>query len=133
MNIDGIVTQLETVTGLSGKVVVGLPPQTDSLSSGPKVWITDIAETASPSGRINQPSIQKVDCRIGIVTSGADLTEILPLRDGIRTTLIDYQPETQASGDPLSYRAGRMEFLDAGYVVWRDEFSYTYYVDLLNT
>lgn len=129
MNIAGLVTRLQTVTGLSGKVVVGLPPQTDSLSTGPKVWITDISETASPSTRINQPSIQRIECRIGVVTTGADLTAILPLRDSIRATLIDYTPET--SGDPIGYRAGRMEFLDAGITVWRDEFAYSYYVDLL--
>jgi len=35
MNIDGIVTQLETVEGLNGKVVVGLPPETASLANGP--------------------------------------------------------------------------------------------------
>lgn len=129
MNIGGIVTQLETVTGLSGKVVVGLPPQTDSLSTGAKCWITDISETAGPSLRVNTPSIQKVDCRIGVVLTGADLPSILPMRDSIRTTLIDYQPES--SGDPITYRAGRMEFLDAGIAAWRDEFSFTYYVDLL--
>jgi hypothetical protein len=129
MNISGIVTQLETVTGLNNKVVVGLPPETASLATGAKCWITDISETAGPSLRVNTPSIQKVECRIGLVTTGNDLTDILPLRDSIRATLIDYQPELK--GDPITYRAGRMEFLDAGITVWRDEFAFSYYVDLL--
>jgi hypothetical protein len=53
----------------------------------------------------------------------------LPLRDAIRSALIDYLPES--NGDPITYRAGRMEFLDAGYTVWRDEYAYSFYFDRL--
>lgn len=129
MNLFGIVTRLESIYDLTGKVEVGLPPQTDSLSLGPRCWISDISETASPSGRVNTPSIQRVVCTVGIIITGSGITDILNLRDSVRLALIDFQPD--APGDPMIYKSGRMEFLDAGIVVWRDEFSFTYYVDLL--
>jgi hypothetical protein len=67
--------------------------------------------------------------RLGLVIGAADLSEVLPLRDAIRSALIDYLPES--NGDPITYRAGRMEFLDAGYTVWRDEYAYSFYFDRL--
>lgn len=129
MNLFGIVTRLESIYDLTGKVEVGLPPQTDSLSLGPRCWISDISETAAPSGRVNTPSIQRVTCTVGIIITGSGITEILNLRDSVRLALIDFQPDSP--GDPMSYKSGRMEFLDAGITVWRDEFSFTYNVDLL--
>lgn len=131
MNIGGIVAQLETVTGLDGKVVVGLPPQTDSLSSGPTVWITDLAESAGPNTRVNAPALQKIEVRLGLVMGTATLDALLPLRDAVRDAIIDFQPES--TGDRITYRAGRMEFLDAGYTVWRDEYAYSFYFDHLET
>jgi hypothetical protein len=129
MNIDGIVTQLETVEGLSGKVVVGLPPETASLANGPTVWITDLAETAGANQRINAPALQRIEVRLGLVMGTATLDDLLPLRDAVRDAIIDYLPES--NGDPITYRAGRMEFLDAGYTVWRDEYAYSFYFDHL--
>ncbi|MFM2005878.1 MAG: hypothetical protein RLZZ09_1533 [Pseudomonadota bacterium] len=129
MNISGIVTQLETVEGLNGKVVVGLPPETASLSNGPAVWITDLAETAGANPRVNKPAIQRIEVRLGLVMGTATLDDLLPLRDAVRDAIIDYQPES--NGDPITYRAGRMEFLDAGYTVWRDEYAYSFYFDHL--
>lgn len=131
MNIDGIVAQLETVSGLSGKVVVGLPPQTDSLASGPSVWITDLAESAGPNTRVNAPALQKIEVRLGLVMGTATLDDLLPLRDAVRDAIIDFQPES--NGDRITYRAGRMEFLDAGYTVWRDEYAYSFFFDHLET
>ena len=127
MNIDAIVTQLETVTGLNGKVAVGQPAQTDSLSSGPTCWITDISESAGPNTRVNAPALQRIDARLGIVLAGADLDSVLATRDAVRSALIDFQPD--APGDPITYRAGRMEFLDPGIVLWRDEYSFAFYYD----
>ena len=129
MNIDGIVTQLETVTGLSGKVAVGQPATTDSLGNGPTCWITDISESAGPNTRVNAPALQRIDARLGITLAGADLDAVLTMRDAVRSALIDYQPD--APGDPITYRAGRMEFLDPGIVLWRDEYAWTQYLDLL--
>ena len=129
MNIDGIVTQLETVTGLSGKVAVGQPATTDSLGNGPTCWITDISESAGPNTRVNAPALQRIDARLGITLAGADLDAVLTMRDAVRSALIDYQPD--APGDPITYRAGRMEFLDPGIVLWRDEYTWTQFLDLL--
>lgn len=129
MNISSIVTQLEGVTGLSGKVVVGQPAQTDSLSSGPACWITDLMESAAPSGRINQPSIQRIESRLGLVLGNVSLDTIISLRDAVRVALIDFQPD--APGDPIQFRSGRLEFSDAGFTLWRDEYAFAYYVDLL--
>jgi hypothetical protein len=129
MNIDGIVTQLETVEGLNGKVVVGQPATTDSLGNGPTCWITDISESAGPNTRVNAPALQRIDARLGITLAGADLDAVLTMRDAVRAALIDYQPD--APGDPITYRAGRMEFLDPGIVLWRDEYTWTKFLDLL--
>lgn len=129
MNISGIVTQLETVSGLNGKVVVGQPAQTDSISSGPACWISDLTETAAPSGRISQPSIQRVECRLGLLLGNVSLDTIVSLRDAVRLAMIDFQPI--APGDPIQFRAGRLEFSDAGFTLWRDEYAYAYYIDML--
>ncbi len=129
MNIDGIVTQLETVEGLDGKVAVGQPATTDSLGNGPTCWITDISESAGPNTRVNAPALQRIDARLGITLAGADLDAVLAMRDAVRSALIDYQPD--APGDPITYRAGRMEFLDPGIVLWRDDYTWTQYLDLL--
>ena len=129
MNIDGIVTQLQTVEGLSGKVAVGQPATTDSLGNGPTCWITDISESAGPNTRVNAPALQRIDARLGITLAGADLDAVLSMRDAVRSALIDYQPD--APGDPITYRAGRMEFLDPGIVLWRDEYTWTQFLDLL--
>lgn len=127
MNIDGIVTQLETVEGLSGKVAVGQPATTDSLGNGPTCWITDISESAGPNTRVNAPALQRIDARLGITLAGADLDAVLTMRDAVRSVLIDYQPD--APGDPITYRAGRMEFLDPGIVLWRDDYAFAFYYD----
>ena len=129
MNIDAIVTQLETVTGLTGKVAVGQPAQTESLSTGPTCWITDISESAGPNTRVNAPALQRIDTRLGIVLAGVDLDSVLTRRDAVRSALIDFQPD--APGDPITYRAGRMEFLDPGIVLWRDEYEFAFYFDAL--
>ena len=129
MNIDGIVTQLETVEGLSGKVAVGQPATTDSLGNGPTCWITDISESAGPNTRINAPALQLIDARLGITLAGADINDVLAMRDAVRLALIDFEPSVP--GDPITYRAGRLEFLDPGIVLWRDEYTWTQYLDLL--
>ena len=129
MNIDGIVTQLETVAGLSGKVAVGQPATTDSLGNGPTCWITDLSESAGPNTRVNAPALQLVDARLGITLAGADINAVLAMRDAVRLALIDFEPNVP--GDPITYRAGRLEFLDPGIVLWRDEYTWTQYLDLL--
>ena len=129
MNIATLVSRLETVSGLSGKVAVGSPMQTDSLATGPAVWISDITEGAGSNQRTNAPALQRVEVRVGITASAATLSALMTLRDSIRAKLVDYQ--MSEPGDPMTYRTGRMEFLDPGIVLWRDEFSYSYYYDML--
>lgn len=131
MNLSAIITQLETVDGLDGKVVVGQPAQTDSLSVGPVCWISDLLETATPNQRVNTPAIQRIEVRLGLTLGAADLDSLLATRDAIRLAMIDFQPD--APGDPLIFRGGRLDFLDPGYVLWRDEYSYSFYIDMLET
>jgi hypothetical protein len=129
MNLSGIVTQLQTVTGLSGNVVIGLPAQIEGIASGPYAWITDVLETSQPSGRVNQPSIQRISTRVAVTFGAQDFEDVLTVRDAARLALIDYQPD--APGDPLQYRQGRLEFLDGGWTYWRDEYEFAYYIDML--
>lgn len=132
MNLSGIVSQIEQVTGLDGNVQIGQPAQLTGINNGLYAWLTDVLETAGPSGRIGCPSIQRIECRIGITIGATDLDTLITARDAVRLELIDYQPETEPSGDPIQFRAGRLEFLDPGWVGWRDEYSYNYYVDMNN-
>ena len=55
---------------------------------------------------------------------------VLTTRDAVRNALIDYKPD--APGDPITFRAGRLEFLDPGIVLWRDDYEFSFYFDGLN-
>lgn len=132
MNLGAIVTQLETVTGLSGNVAIGQPERIEGITSGPYVWLSEAMESSSPSTRINQPSIQRIDCRVGITIGAQTMSDVLSVRETIRWALIDLDPEGTAGCEPLAYRGGQLAFLDPGWTFWRDEYAYAYYVDLLN-
>lgn len=129
MNIDAIVTRLESVTGLAGKVAVGQPAMTDSLGTGPMCWITDLSESAGDNTRVNSPALQRIEARLGLTMGSADINALLTLRDAIRISLVDFAPTE--NGDPMTYRAGRLEFLDPGYVLWRDDYTFAFYFDQL--
>jgi hypothetical protein len=132
MNLDAIVTQLETVDGLSGNVQIGQPERIEGITSGPYAWLSEAMESASPSGRVNQPSIQRIDCRVGITIGAQAMADVLSTREAIRWALIDLDPEGTAGAEPLQFRGGQLAFLDTGWTYWRDEYAYSYYVDLLN-
>jgi hypothetical protein len=132
MNLSGIVSQMEQVEGLSGNVQIGQPATLAGINNGLYGWLTDVLETAGPSSRIGCPSIQRMECRIGITLGATDLDTLIAARDAVRINLIDYQPEAGSSGDPLQFRGGRLDFLDPGWVLWRDEYAYSYYIDMNN-
>jgi hypothetical protein len=132
MNLSGIVTQLQTVNGLTSNVQVGQPERIESISQGPYAWVSDAMESATPSGRINQPSIQRIDCRIGITIGAQDMDDVLETREAIRWAMVDFFPESTAGAEPMQYRGGQLAFLDPGWTYWRDEYAFSYYIDLLN-
>jgi hypothetical protein len=132
MNLDAIVTAIEGVTGLSGNVQIGQPERIEGITSGPYAWLSEAMESAAPSGRVNQPSIQRIDCRVGITIGAQSMADVLETREAIRWALIDLDPEGTAGAEPLQYRGGQLAFLDPGWTFWRDEYAYSYFIDLLN-
>lgn len=128
MNLSGIVSQIENVEELDGQVQIGQPAQLTGISNGLYAWIVDVMEAAQPSGRVNVPSIQRIEVRIAVVIGATTFDAMLTARDAVRIELIDYQPDEQ--GDPLQFRLGRLEFLDPGWVYWRDEYTYSFYLDM---
>jgi hypothetical protein len=131
MNLSGIVTQLQTISTLAGKVEVGQPAQIEGVGSDPYAWITGIMEEAAPSGRVNVPSIQRIAVRLMVTVGASTQTKMLATRDLIRSALVDFYPESTAGAEPMEFRSGRMDFLDAGWMTWTDEYSYSYYFDKL--
>ena len=131
MNLDAIVAQLETVTGLAGNVKIGQPAQLESIANGPFVWLTDAMESAPSSTRINQPSIQRIECRVGLAIGATTFADMTSIREAVRWAITDLFPDGE-DGDPLQFRGGRLDFVDPGWAIWRDEYAYAYYVDLLN-
>ena len=132
MNLDAIVTAIDGVTGLSGNVQIGQPERIEGITSGPYAWLSEAMESAAPSGRVNQPSIQRIDCRVGITIGAQSMADVLETREAIRWALIDLDPEGTAGAEPLQYRGGQLAFLDPGWTFWRDEYAYSYFIDLLN-
>ena len=131
MNLDAIVTVLDNLEGLTGNVKIGQPAQIEGIANGPFVWITDAMESAPPSERINTPSIQRIECRVGLAIGATTFADMAEIRETVRWALIDLYPDGEP-GDPMAYRGGRLDFVDPGWAVWRDEYSYAYYVDMLN-
>lgn len=129
MNLSAIVTQLETVTGLAGRVTVGTPTQFENVADTPIVWISAAVESAGSNSRTNRPAIQRIEARIEITLGAKTFDEVAETRDAIRAALVDFQPE--APGDPMEFRSSRMEYSDPGWVLWRDEYGYAYYYDKL--
>ena len=132
MNLDAIVTAIEGVTGLSGNVQIGQPERIEGITGGPYAWLSEAMESATPSGRVNQPSIQRIDCRVGITIGAQTMADAVETREAIRWALIDLDPEGTAGAEPLQYRGGQLAFLDPGWTFWRDEYAYSYFIDLLN-
>ena len=125
MNIDALIARLETVTGLAGRVVVGTPTQLEHVGDDPMAWISGLMESASPNHRVNSPAIQRIDVTAEITLGAKTLDQVQTTRDDVRVALVDFQPEPP--GDPMIFRGSQMEFVDPGWVIWRDEYLYSYY------
>jgi hypothetical protein len=132
MNLDAIVTAIEGVTGLSGNVQIGQPERIEGITSGPYAWVSDVREIGSPSPRTNQPSIQRITTRVGITIGAQSYSDVLSAREAVRWALIDLYPMTTAGAEPVQFSTGDLAFLDAGWTFWRDEYAYSYFIDLLN-
>lgn len=126
MNISAIVTELETIPGMAGKVTVGIPAQMEGLSGAPYVWITSIVEGGGDSPIVG-PVRQRVELRVELTVGARDLNSMLIARDEVWAKMLNFQPDP--GYDPITFRIGRMEFGDPGWFLWRDEFRTSYYKD----
>lgn len=126
MNLSALITQLETVSDLTGKVMVGMPAQLENIGSAPYAWLTNIVETAGGSP-VTGPVRQRVDLRVEITVGAQTLDGMLSVRDDIRAALIGFQID--GGHDPMTFRAGRMEFADPGWNLWRDDYATAYYIN----
>lgn len=126
MNLQAILDRLNSIPALADKVVVGTPAQTEFVGASPYVWITSVSEGGSGSP-IAGPVRQMVDLRVELTIGARTLPSMLSIRDSILGVLLNFQPDD--SYHPMTFRAGRMEFGDQGYFLWRDEFMTSYYID----
>jgi hypothetical protein len=125
MKLQEIVDQLETVPALAGKVSVGIPAMMENVASSPFAWITSVIEQAGNSP-VTGPVRQLVDLRVEITVGARNLNDMLEVRDAAAAALINFQPDLTYT--PMTFRAGRMEFGDPGWFLWRDEFLTSYYL-----
>lgn len=119
MKLQEILDQLETVTELAGKIVVGMPERLENIGSAPYAWITNIVQTGGQSPILG-PVREKIELRVEITIGARTLGEMLAVREKLTAALLNFQPDP--SYDPIRFRIGRMEFTDPGWVLWRDEF-----------
>lgn len=126
MNIAAIVTQLETIPGLTGRIVVGIPAQMENLAVSPYVWITSIMEGGGDSPILG-PVRQKVELRLELTVGARNLDSMLTIRDQVWAKMLNFQPDS--GYEPMAFRIGRMEFGDPGWFLWRDEFRTSYFKD----
>lgn len=126
MNLAAIVTHLETIPTLAGRVVVGIPAQMESLSAAPYVWVTSVMEGGGDSP-ITGPVRQKIELRVELTVGARNLESMLDIRDQVWASMLNFQVDS--GHEPMAFRIGRMEFGDPGWFLWRDEFRTSYFKD----
>lgn len=126
MNLAAIIAQLETIPGMSGRVVVGIPAQMENLSTAPYVWVTSVVEGGGSSPVVG-PVRQRVELRMELTVGARNLQSMLDIRDQVWAKMLNFQADS--GYDPMEFRIGRMEFGDPGWFLWRDEFRTSYYKD----
>lgn len=126
MIIHEVITKLETIPALMGKVYLGVPAQMESLSQAPYVWVTSIAENGGGSPVLG-PVRQRIEYRFELTTGARNAADMEAIRNAVMGAMLNFQPN--AGCDPIIFRAGRMEFGDPGWFLWRDEFRTSYFED----
>lgn len=125
--LSAIVGQLDTVTDLKGKVLVGQPERLEHLDDAPYAWISNVYEPANGNQRATGPVCQRVQLRVEVTTAARGWADMLSVRDDTRAKLIGFLPA--ATCRPMEYQSGRMEFSDPGWCLWRDEYLTDYYLE----
>lgn len=120
-----IVSRLQSIPGMASSVVIGSPAQMESLGSSPHIWITDVSESGGDSPVLG-PVRQRILMRIEVTSGARTLNAMTDLRDAIRSALVNYCPN---NAEPIKFGGGRMEFLDPGWVLWRDDFLTAYFYE----
>ena len=126
--LPAVITQLETVTSLTGGVVVGMPERLDNLSNTPICWITGADESGNENYRATGPAAQRIEARVEVTlgATGADaLGDLLAVLTDVRAALMGFVPATNAR--PMEFRRGGMVFSDPGWCCWRLEFMTDYH------
>lgn len=126
MNLSAIVSRLESIPGMTGKVIVGIPAQMESIAIAPYVWITSVVESGSESPIVG-PVRQRVQLRVELTVGARNLADMNSIRDQVWAKILNFKPDNDY--DPMVFRVGRMEFGDPGWFLWRDEFLTAYYRD----
>lgn len=123
--LETLVARIDAVTGLSGGCEVGMPATLENISGAPYAWITNVTEFAGQSP-VTGPVRQRLELRVEVTTGARTLNGLLAIRDAVRASLLNYA--ISSDYDPMTFRAGRMEFADQGWQLWRDEYITAYYL-----
>jgi hypothetical protein len=126
MNTSDLITQLETIPGLSGKVALGNPAMMEGITSAPYVWITSINEAGGPSPVVG-PVRQRIEARVEITVGARTVEEMDQTRASVRQALINFQITN--GYEPISFSSGGMIFGDQGWFYWSDEYVTAYWHD----
>lgn len=126
MNTSNLITQIETVNSLKGKVVVGSPAQMEGITSSPYAWITSVTETGGPSPVVG-PVRQRIEARIEITVGARTLGDVESTRDLLKGALVNFQIDN--GYEPISFTSGAMVFGDPGWFYWTDEYTTAYWYD----
>lgn len=121
--LEAIVDRIDAVYGLTGGCQVGMPAQLENVSGSPYAWITNVIETAGDSPIIG-PVRQRLLFRVEVTCGDRTLNGLLHARGHIREALLNYI--VTPDYEPMTFRAGRMEFADPGWYLWRDEYITAY-------
>lgn len=127
--LSNIISALETLSTNSFTLLVGTPTQMESVGSSPYVWVAGFVEQGGSNQRVNCPVIQRINASIILVIGALDLDTLLSTRDAVRSGMLNSYPTTDC--DPVVFGSGRLEFGDAGWWHWRDEYSFAYHQDTL--
>lgn len=125
MKLAEIIAQINTIPELSGKVEVGMPAQLEHIGNTPYCWITNVGETGGDSP-ITGPVRQRVVMTMELTIGARNLADTLSIRDKIRVCLLGFAPDP--GYELMQFRFGRFEFLDPGWVLWRDEYLTAYMI-----
>lgn len=126
--LSAVITQLETVTSLTGGVVLGMPERLESLSETPVCWITAVEESVDENTRATGPVAQRLWVRIELTlgaTGATALDDVLDVKADVRAALLGFVAATNCL--PMETRGGALLFSDPGWALWRETYLTDYY------